>query len=298
MLQVKMNPTQRRIREYHGMKMDHPSPNALIGTMKETMAEFANESPAVVSDWIAAVIDPQRPSAIQLLTDPTVELEKLVQAKDLYKLVRIFGHTPQVRRMGRRLYVASITAALVHHRVKISEQSEDTLSRAIHAFLRDPDMPDSIRSIMIRAAEDLPALSDVVIRVRPEVKSEKGGRFKIMPDLEIPLEEALVQKENLEREEETQNAVHESGKTLKIRRQRKGDPVFGHHYESMKGYCQTCRSEKEARRRLPHRKLQFWLTILTLGIWLPGWGILEMVYKLRGWRCIHCRRKVHLAIFA
>jgi hypothetical protein len=64
-------------------------------------------NPAMASaDWLARDIDPDRPSAVALLTDPDVPLDDIQKAKSTYKTMRIVGET------GADTPVSSITGGV------------------------------------------------------------------------------------------------------------------------------------------------------------------------------------------
>ena len=99
------------------------------------------------ADWLARDIDPDRTSAIDLLTDSAASLETLQKAKDVYKTMRILGETPTDRRLAARLYAASIGAALVVHGTRISRQSDAALKRGLISLQDDAEAPDPLRKL-------------------------------------------------------------------------------------------------------------------------------------------------------
>jgi hypothetical protein len=99
------------------------------------------------ADWLARDIEPDCASAVDLLSDTTVSLETLKKAKDVYKTMRILGETPADRRLAARLYAASIGAALVVHRTRISRQSDAALKRGLQSLQDDAEAPDSLRKV-------------------------------------------------------------------------------------------------------------------------------------------------------
>jgi len=108
----------------------------------------ATVDPAMAAaDWLARDIDPDCTSAINLLTDTTASLETLTKAKDVYKTMRILGETPADRRLAARLYAASIGAALVVHRARISRQSDSALKRGLQSLQDDAEAPDPLRRL-------------------------------------------------------------------------------------------------------------------------------------------------------
>ncbi len=99
------------------------------------------------ADWLATDIDPSYQSATEMLSDPKVSLDTLDRAKDAYKTMRIVGEAPADRRLGARLYLASIAAALARHHRRISRQSNEALERNLREMINDTAMPDSLRAV-------------------------------------------------------------------------------------------------------------------------------------------------------
>jgi len=109
--------------------------------------EVSADPAMAAADWLAHDIDPQRSSAVKLLTDADVSLENLRKAKDVYKTMRILGESSTDRRVAARLYAAAIGAGLVHHGKRISRQSDAALTRALEALRADMDMPQPLRRL-------------------------------------------------------------------------------------------------------------------------------------------------------
>jgi hypothetical protein len=109
--------------------------------------ESAVDPSMAAADWLARDIDPDRASAIGLLTDPDVPLDAIKKAKDVYKTMRILGETSADRRLAARLYAAAIAAALVHHRCRISRQSDTALKRGLRSLHEGVDVPDPLRQL-------------------------------------------------------------------------------------------------------------------------------------------------------
>ena len=53
--------------------------------------EVVGDPARAAADWLARDIDPTKPSAVALLTDPDVSLENLRKAKSVFKTMRILG---------------------------------------------------------------------------------------------------------------------------------------------------------------------------------------------------------------
>jgi hypothetical protein len=110
------------------------------------------------ADWLAMDIDPRHPTAEGLLTDSALGLMQIRRAKDAYKTLRIVGETAQDRRLGARLYAASIAAGLVWHDRRISRQSDAALRRAFTSLLDDSSMSRPLRDLAGKALCMLPQL--------------------------------------------------------------------------------------------------------------------------------------------
>ena len=76
------------------------------------------------------------------------------------------------------------------------------------------------------------------------------------------------------------------------------DPELGNYYQVSRAYCKACREVKEIRRKLPNRRVHFWATLLTLGVWLIPWGIAEFGARFHYWRCINCRRHIYHSVLS
>ncbi len=112
-----------------------------------------NEDPAMaVADWLARDLRPGCQSAVSLLTSPLTDLATLERAKAVYKTLRIVGETAADRRLGGRMYAASIAAALVLHGAKVSRQSDAALQRSFAELAQEPAVPEAIRDLAARAA--------------------------------------------------------------------------------------------------------------------------------------------------
>ncbi len=109
--------------------------------------DVSNDPAVAVADWLARDIEPERESAVAMLTDPDVTLATLRKAKTAFKTMRIVGETAADRRLAARLYLGSIAAALVRHGQRISQQSDAALQRALVSLLDDPLMPGPLRDL-------------------------------------------------------------------------------------------------------------------------------------------------------
>ena len=104
--------------------------------------------PALASaDWLAADIGGEGETASGLLTNPQVPLVQLRQAKSAFKTMRIVGETSADRRVGARLYAATIAAALVRHDCRISSQSDEAVQRGLSGLAAETSLPESLRAL-------------------------------------------------------------------------------------------------------------------------------------------------------
>lgn len=99
------------------------------------------------ADWLAGDIDPASGTAVGLLTSPTLTLAQVRQAKTVYKTMRIVGESSADRRVGARMYAASIAAGLARFRVRVSTQSDAALKRGFQGLLDDRSMPLPLRDL-------------------------------------------------------------------------------------------------------------------------------------------------------
>ncbi|MEE9129073.1 MAG: hypothetical protein V3T84_03575 [Phycisphaerales bacterium] len=108
----------------------------------------ASIDPAMAAaDWLARDIDPNYSTAIGLITDRSVSLEHLQQAKSVFKTMRVLGELSADRRLAAKLYAATIAAGLVRFNCRISRQSDDALRRGLQTLLDDVMMPDRLRDL-------------------------------------------------------------------------------------------------------------------------------------------------------
>lgn len=118
-----------------------------LGETFRWVVESGLDQATAAADWLARDIDARYDSAFDLLTDEGVALETLRRAKDVYKTMRVVGETPADRRLGARLYAASIAAALARHGERISTQSDAAILRSLSSLAEEQCMPDGIRSL-------------------------------------------------------------------------------------------------------------------------------------------------------
>ncbi len=138
----------RTSRDSEGARIEHALNWAL---------EAAHDPAMAAADWLVRDLSAAHDTAIGLIIDPDSSLDDLILAKTVFKTMRMVGETPHDRRLGARLYAASIAAALVHHGKRISEQSPEALRKALASIESDTDMPDSLRNIAALAIAALRA---------------------------------------------------------------------------------------------------------------------------------------------
>ena len=122
-----------------------------LGEALRSALEVSVNPTMAAADWLARDIDPKRPTAVALITDPDTPLDHLQKAKSTYKTMRIVGETGGDRRIGARLYAATIAAALVRHGQRISRQSDRALRRGLQSLLGDSLIPESLRDLAAKA---------------------------------------------------------------------------------------------------------------------------------------------------
>lgn len=111
------------------------------------IVEDGRDAAWAAADWLAHDIDPAFSSAVALLADPSVSLETLDLAKEAFKTLRVVGERSEDRRLGARLYLAAIAAALARHNTRITRQSDETLERSLRDMMEDGSMPDPLRGV-------------------------------------------------------------------------------------------------------------------------------------------------------
>ncbi len=130
-----------------------------LATAMRWALDLAADPSGSIVDWLAADIDDEHPSAEALLVSPAVNLTKLRQAKSAFKTLRIVGEHSKDRRLGARLYAAAIAAGIVHHRRRISRQSDEAIRRAFAGLVDDPEMTYSLQNLAgmaLQLIDDVP----------------------------------------------------------------------------------------------------------------------------------------------
>jgi hypothetical protein len=128
--------------------------NQLSDAFRWAIEDDANAQMAS-ADWLARDILPGCEDATDLLTGERTTLAQLQQAKNAFKTLRIVGETSADRRVGARLYVGAIAAALVRYDRRISTQSTRALRRGLAALRDDKGMEIELRDLAAAALSRL-----------------------------------------------------------------------------------------------------------------------------------------------
>ena len=128
-----------------------PLPPASVGEALRWAIDALQQPAMAAADWLARDIDPTQPTAVSLLTNPKITLTQVRQAKTVFKTMRIVGEKSADRRIGARMYAASIAAALVFHGKRISAQSDRALKKGFQGVLDDRRMPMPLRDLAGKA---------------------------------------------------------------------------------------------------------------------------------------------------
>ena len=110
----------------------------------------------MLANWLVRDAFENAEGAIQILTSDETSLDDYRNLKRLFKQLRTQGELPADRRLGARLYAASIAGALVFHGRMITVQSPGKLHEAFTDFTRDGDMPNSLIELVEKARALIP----------------------------------------------------------------------------------------------------------------------------------------------
>ena len=110
----------------------------------------------MLANWLVrdAIEDSQ--GAVPTLTSEETTLDEFRTLKRTFKQLRTQGELPADRRLGARLYAASIAGALVFHDRLITAQANPRLRGAFEELCNDPEMPDELVTLVQKATEALP----------------------------------------------------------------------------------------------------------------------------------------------
>ncbi len=118
-----------------------------LGEALRWALELSNNPSTAAADWLARDLDPTKATALELLSDGNISLDTLKKAKNAFKTMRIVGEHAADRRLGGRMYLASIAAGVVYHSTRISSQTDGALLKALKEFIRDDGMPEQLREL-------------------------------------------------------------------------------------------------------------------------------------------------------
>lgn len=108
--------------------------------------ENSGDPAMAAADWLVRDVDPSYDSALDMLCSPSVTLDTLTEAKSVFKTMRVVGETVADRRLGGKLYAATIAVALAYHTARITRQSDAALRRAFRSLECDHDLPETLRT--------------------------------------------------------------------------------------------------------------------------------------------------------
>lgn len=125
-----------------------------------------SDSSLTAADWLAEELVPGCEGAVAILSDPRTPPDALRRLKDGFKAMRVLGEHTADRRLGARLYLAAIAAAIAYHGERISTQSDAALRDALTQMRDDAEIPDPLRTLAVAALRRLDQL---------ETRSAKGS---------------------------------------------------------------------------------------------------------------------------
>lgn len=105
----------------------------------------------MIADWLVRDLLEEDTDAVTILSSNSTALDQFRTLKRAFKHLRTQGETPADRRLGARLYAATIAAAMVRHDRRITVQSDRKLREAFDDFARDLDMPESLAALVKQA---------------------------------------------------------------------------------------------------------------------------------------------------
>lgn len=131
---------------------NRPAGDPLYQTLDWVLRSLDNPTLAA-ADWVAQEVDPSRPSAVALLTDPATPLSRVERARTFYMALRADGESNAERTIGGRMAIAATAAALVYHGARITAHDDDALTAAFRAAEQDNAVPAPIRALLGQATE-------------------------------------------------------------------------------------------------------------------------------------------------
>ena len=110
-----------------------------------------------LANWLVQDALDTKEFAVDVIASPNTSLDDFRTLKRIFKQLRTQGELPADRRLGARLYAASIAGALVTHDRVITAQSTKRLREAFDDLTGDRDMPDSIIDMARKSIRSLPS---------------------------------------------------------------------------------------------------------------------------------------------
>ena len=111
----------------------------------------------MLANWLVRDAIETAEGAVQVISSKDTTLDQYRILKRLFKQLRTQGELPADRRLGARLYAATIAGAMVNHDRLITAQSPERLRDAFEDFIRDAEMPSDLADIVREAMESLGA---------------------------------------------------------------------------------------------------------------------------------------------
>jgi len=109
-----------------------------------------------LANWLVQDALDTNSSAVEVLTSRETTVDEFRILKRLFKQLRTQGELPADRRLGARLYAASIAGALVFHDRLTTTQKSPRLLEAFRELAVDRDMPDELVELAVRASTMMP----------------------------------------------------------------------------------------------------------------------------------------------
>ena len=101
--------------------------------------------------WLVQEIDPKATSPIDSLIASDTPIATLIAFKDAFKHLRLEGETLDDQSLGAVYYGLTIASSIVHHRRRISRQSDRALEEAFRKIWSDETVDLRLRDLTWRA---------------------------------------------------------------------------------------------------------------------------------------------------
>ena len=110
----------------------------------------------MLANWLVRDAIEESNGAVATLVSQKTTLDEFRTLKRIFKQLRTQGELPSDRRLGARLYAASIAGALVFHDRLITVQASPRLRGAFEELCKDPEMPEELVALVRKATDALP----------------------------------------------------------------------------------------------------------------------------------------------